>query len=261
MTDIIGITSEQLDSLTLLMHEKGINLKQALVLYNSNTRANENALHDLQNMDTKRMSKTELIEATWKLPEMDQYLYELLSEQGGFMTGSNVTSDIDDPKDEDWCVQIAPSAFSLYSLGQSDHGYWEADGFSTVYCHYQGKLVNIICFSDTQLFEAWYVATEIMRGIKDHFVPRPPNTYYGNAPTTTSMSDIFATKWKRVILFRALKDIAYEPARKREMDNDDAVKYHKCRECSREAIYFTCKAAKDHYLATTICERCAGITY
>ncbi len=260
MDNILAFSPRQLDTVASLMDTYDLDLASAIAMYNTNARAKLQELDDLKMVDAKRMTKEEVITATWKMPEMDKYLYELLGEQGGFLTGSNVTSNIEHPNDEDWCVQIAPNAFSQYSIGQSDQGYWEADGFSTVYCHFRGKLINIICFSDTELFKAWHVATKIMQDIKHRLVPEN-KVNYGVIDEAPTMADLFADKWKRVILFRALKDIAYEPRYKRAMDKDDARKYHKCSECSREAIYFTCRAARKHYEATTVCERCAGITY
>lgn len=209
----------------------------------------------LRNLDPSKMTKQEIIEATWKLPALDEGLYEMLSIQGGFKTGSSVFTDIENPNDEDWCVCMSPSVFSGHSLGQADHGYWEADGFSTIYTHYKGQLLNIICFSDTRLFYAWQATTQAMihmsnmQDVERDF--REP----------ISFAELFRTKWKRVSLFRAFKDIAYDPRSKKAMDKNEAFKYHKCCECSREAIYFTCKAARMHYEETAVCERCAGITY
>lgn len=209
----------------------------------------------LHNLDITKMSKKEIIAATWKLPELTTDLYFMLEEQGGFKTGSSVFTNIENPNDEDWCVCMPPSVFNGHSLGQADQGYWEADGFSTIYTHYKGTLLNIICFSDTRLFYAWQATTQAM-------------IHMGNMVSierdfrgSINFAELFKTKWKRVILFRAFKDICYDPISKRAMDNDDAIKYHKCSECSREAIYFTCKAARTHYEETAVCERCAGITY
>lgn len=262
MNNLSTFTLDQIHKASDLAHKEGYSLDEALSLVRSrdqkSQRAKNKELNDLLKLDIRQMSKTEVIEATWKLPEMHSTLYEMLKEQGGFMTGSNVTSNIIDPKDEDWCVQMPPSVFHGCSLGQSDHGYWEADGFSSVYCHHNKKLINIICFSDRELFNAWYFATKTISSLKNTILDFPTYPWQENQLV---FSDMLATKWKRVILFRALKDIAYEPRPKRPMDHDDALKYQKCKECSREAIYFTCKAAKDHYLMSAICERCADITY
>lgn len=252
-------TFDQVKRATGLVVQRVIAIQDALAIVRKedNEKADEKmrAYEALHNLDITKMSKQEIIDATWKLPELPKEVYYLLEEQGGFKTGSSMFTDIENPNDEDWCVCIPPSVFDGWTLGQSDHGYWEADGFSTVYTHYKGQLLNIICFSDTRLFYAWQATTQAMI----HMGNMLPTERDFREPI--NFADLFRTKWKRVILFRAFKDICYDPISKKPMDKVDAIKYHKCCECSREAIYFTCKAARTHYEETAVCERCAGITY
>lgn len=254
MHDLTTFTYKQIKKATEICTLNSCSLPEALDIIQQEDRHKANNLRKLQNLDTRKMSKQEVIDETFKMPELSLDMYELLKDCNGFMTGSNVIADIDNPNDEDWCVQIAPVAFMEYSIGHNDNGYWEADGFSSVYCHREGKLINIICFSDGALFNAWKFTTEVMKSLK---------TYAGELSyfTTIDMHDILKTKWKRVRLFRALKDISYVPIHKQTMSKDDALKYYSCKDCSREAINFTCKAAREHYQETAVCERCSGITY
>lgn len=214
-------------------------------------------LEKLKATDTSKLTKKEIIDLTWQLPELPDNMYDLLTEEGGFITGSSVTSNIESAKDEDWCIMLPPNVFYEWCLGTSNEGYWESDGFSTVYCHRNGVLLNIICFSDANLFTAWFAATNVLKIIKDNVILPPKFSAYGKV----NVSDMLAVKWKRVAIFRAIKDAFYEPHVKKPMDKELAFKLNKCSECSREAIYFTCRAARDYYNANCICERCSGIEY
>jgi hypothetical protein len=255
----VYIQPDQADAISTIMSNSNCGLALALSIFNNKVRDEREKLNKIKQLDIRHMSKKEVIAATWSLPELSKDMYELLSEQGGFKTGSSVFTDINSPNDEDWCVCMPPSVFSEYTIGQCDEGYWHADGFSAIYAHHNGMLINIICFSDARLFEAWFATTEAMKKMAEWPTLATPYNWSNN--NQINLAELFKTKWKRVILFRALKDICYEPHMKRPMEQDAALKYSKCKECSREAIYFTCAAAKAHYEATVVCERCAGITY
>lgn len=211
--------------------------------------AQHEKLAALTKLDTRKMTKKEITDATWQLPPLHGSLYDLLQEQGGFQTGSHIIANITNPNDEDWCVLINPNVFYDYTLGQSDNGYWEADGFTSLYAHFNNKLINILCFSDEALFDSWRFATEFMESTYDQYC------------TDFNVVELVNVKWKRVRLFRALRDIAYEPRVKKSMLIPEALKYRKCSSCSREAINFSCKDARLYWQETAICERCSGITY
>ena len=213
--------------------------------------AERNKLNHLRELDPRNMTKEEVIKATWQMPPLSKDLYDMLISDG-FQTGSGALG-YTNSKDEDWCINMPPHVFYEYTIGQSDHGYFEADGFSSIYCHYNGRLFNILCFGDFQLYKAWLYTTEMMQRVQ-----RDKLKYLH---FSVDLNDVLATKWKRVILFRAFKDIFYEPLNKRPMDKLAALNYNKCAECGRETLYFTCRAAKDHYLASGQCERCSGIEY
>ncbi len=201
--------------------------------------------------DVTQLTKEERINKVWKLPKLSSNLMAQL-EECGFITGSSVYSS-GKPNDIDWCVNIRPTAFKHYTLGCTNQGYWEADGFTSVYGHYEGTLINIICFSDIDLMDAWYRATVVMKALKDMNVEQSP--FSRNAKTHVGTA--FDTKWKRVRMFRALKDI-FTPVRALEepLELKEALKYSKCKRCGQEAINFTCKDVKDRYIRSGICERC-----
>ena len=242
--DTIFTVKEILEA-TAICNRRGCTIEKALesIITAEQNRAIE--LQSILDLDPRKMTKTEITTATFKLPNMPSNLYEDLT-FFGFKTGSSVYGAVGAPvNDEDWCVLMPPTAFIGYTLGQDDQGYWEADGFSSVYCHIDDKLINILCFSDNRLFTAWSCATDAMTKLQ----------------VDLSTAFILGTKWKRVRIFRALKDALYDPINKKSMPKDDAWKYEKCTCCSQEAINFTCRDAKNHYQLTAICERCSGITY
>ncbi len=59
--------------------------------------------------------------------------------------------------------------------------------------------------------------------------------------------------------FRAIKDILTDHTiMETDLTKSQVWLYIKCIKCGQEAINFTCKAAKDYYDKTVICERCSG---
>lgn len=209
----------------------------------------------LMNMDCRNLSKRVHIKLTLGMPELSDDLYNELK-LNGFKTGSSVYTTVEKPNDEDWCICISPVAFKKFSIGHGDNGYWEADGFTSIYTHYKGQLLNIMCFSDDRLMHAWRYATVTLSNLLIENMNH--NTGWNGI---SNAEDILNVKWKRVRLFSALRDVFYDPTHKRTMNTEEAREFHKCSACSREAIFFTCKAARDHYKETCICERCSGLTY
>lgn len=197
--------------------------------------------------------KSELIKAAWASPELSSSRYELLLEHG-FVTGSSAfASNKVKPADEDWCINIPPERFCNSAKSNMDNGYWEADSFSSVYAHRHGKLLNIICFSDLKLMEAWYMATQYMSLLRMAAVAESPYDKLRSKCRT----DMFDKKWMRVRVFRALKDVLH-PVRPLAEPRTliDASKYNICRICGREALNFI---DKPHWLMWEmdgICDRC-----
>ncbi len=216
-------------------------------------------LDEQTDVDLSKMTKAERIEATWKLPALSPELFNLLQNEG-FLTGSSILNGIEniniDPNDFDWCISVPPHVFKHHALGANNQGYWEQDGFSSLYAHYQGELINILCFSDTQLMDSWYMTTQMMSLIAKCQIKRDFYSRHSSM-STNHIGRVLDTKWKRVRLFRALKDIMYDARQLNEpLDIGEALKYGKCRLCGQEAINFTCKEAKMSYQQTGICERC-----
>jgi hypothetical protein len=197
----------------------------------------------------ERMAKEERIEATMKLPMLSESLYDLL-ERDGFKTGSDIYSNVE-PNDYDWCINVPPHAFSGFALN-TDADYWINDGFASVYAHYHGNLLNIICFSDYELMQAWFMATKVMRRLSNQYQV----DQYGRV--VADIGALFNEKWARVRVFRALKDIFW-PMRElpEPLDRQEALQHHMCMICGREAVNFTCKAARVAYQESGICERCS----
>jgi len=251
-----SFTYEQIMRAYSLSQVANINFNLALEKILGAERKSQLTISALKALDPRKMTKKEVIEATRQMPELPQELYNMLSSEGGFRTGSTVYGA--NPKaanDEDWCVILPPSVFKEYSIGQSDQGYWEADGFSSVYCHRNGVLLNILCFSDLNLYNAWLYTTNTMQWLMTLQTVDPHKS-------GIEFASFMQKKWQRVRLFRALKDIFYTPKPLRvSLEKEEALKYTKCRTCGQEATNFTCKAAKDHYQQTGTCERCSGLTY
>lgn len=215
-------------------------------------------LDALLNRDTSKMSKSERIELTWQLPPLTDSLMDVL-EENGFMSGSSVYTDIENPPDIDWVVMVPPHVFEKHSLKPNNDGYWNEDGFSSIYCHDGNKIYNILCMSRNDLFDAWAYATQAMVALKN--TPMRP-AFTSNMKEQYPFQDAFATKWMRVRIFRAIKDVFLDhtPLEKR-LSREDAGKRSSCRVCGEEAVNFTCKAAREHWQGTAIGECCSGETY
>jgi len=196
------------------------------------------------------LSKEEKQKQAMELPSIDDQLWEDMRNYG-FQTGSSVYSSKKNPADIDWVVPIPARAFIIQGCAVFcgvDHSDYldETHDFQPLYANRDGILYNIICISDSNKFEAWKQATAIMKAIYQ--------TYSGIDKAITEY------KWKRVRIFRALTDIlepvkirrSYEP----EISLEDALKWHVCVTCGREAANFTCKAKRVHWETTGVCERC-----
>jgi len=188
----------------------------------------------------KHMTKEEKMEAARLLSPLDSFMQSILNE--GFMTGSMVYGDPAAAKDRDMCVLIHPRAFTGQALGAEDTDYFEEDGFQALYANDGSDLpVNIICFSNPRLYEAWQKATITMKTL------------------SIQSPGIFFTKWKRVRVFRAFVDIFWKVETLpefRRMDTRKALDLKRCVDCGREAIYFTTMSEQLAYETTGICERC-----
>ena len=186
-------------------------------------------------IDIKNMTKEQRITATWTLPALTDSLWKTIQETG-FKTGSSVFSDAES-NDLDFVVAVPPHVFEGYAVGMLDTGYWHNDGFTSLYAHYDGALINILCMSDSELMRAWHLTTDIMKQMQLR---------------------AYDTKWKRVRVFRALVDVLWpERQLKEPLSKEEAWEHHKCSLCGREAINFTCMAERQKYQATGICERCS----
>lgn len=212
----------------------------------------------VNNEKIARMSKQEIIDATWKMPELTDGLYKLLEDEG-FPTGSDIYGrDEVIPNDYDWCIIMPPHVFDGYAVG-TDQDYWVDDGFCTVYTHYNGNLLNIICFSNYDLYRAWYYATETMRHLNNFGIRGTKASPYIREDCSVG-GYMNASKYNRVRLFRALVDMFWPVKKvsdKKRLTFEQAMQFEKCMECGREAINFTHKEAKDFFKANGICQRCA----
>jgi len=207
-----------------------------------------------------RDNKAGRMDDALQLPALPPALWKLLIDEG-FKTGSEVYAPGIESADEDWCIAISPNVFSGYASGIGDGDYFETDGFASLYAHDgEGKIVNILCFGDYALFESWYMTTRTMQILmnyatheftsRGHMIPVTPRR--------TVLKQAFETKWKRVRLFNALRDILWPvKALMRDLDKGAALKAHKCKRCGRKAEFFSCWPEKKKYLDTGVCERCA----
>lgn len=208
--------------------------------------------------EINRMTKNERIEYTWQLPELPASMMDVVMECG-FRTGSRVYGGAGDDSDHDWVVNVPPHVFEPYVLNGQDRGYWEQDGMSTVYAHIDGRLLNIICISTPDLFQAWYHATHYM--IILCATEAPTNFWRSDEPNHVTAriagqaSGSF--KWARVRMFRALCDAMRRPtAMLKPLDFLEATTYRKCATCGREALNFTNRPQLELYEQTGVCERC-----
>jgi hypothetical protein len=111
-------------------------------------------------IDATMYDKAEVIRRTWEMPELSAALYNEL-QRNGFQTGSTVYGNPDTANDEDWGISIPPHVFTGYAVGTSNTDYFDAD-FTPLYAHHAGKLLNIMCFGNYNLFLAWRGTTELM---------------------------------------------------------------------------------------------------
>lgn len=187
-------------------------------------------------------NKERVIKSVRSLPPLTEEHIGYLNSHG-FRTGSTVYGDISEAKDVDWVVNLPPFYFSGHAAGVEDsEAYWDERCMDPIYAHYDGVLFNIICMNDySGLFNAWKQTTDTMEFL-----------YHAS-----SAGKVMKEKWQRVRLFRALLDI-YWPVQPTSypLAKESALLQQVCTICGREAINFTCKAAKDHYLSTAVCERC-----
>ena len=212
------------------------------------------ALHEqteIRNEAYKGMTKEQLIKAAWQLPELPDHLWNLKELVGGyrtgFITGSTIHAPNSDCNDLDWCTLEHPKAFSGYATNAENADYFDSDGFSSLYAHKNGQLINILCFADTRLYAAWEFATDIMKDLAD---------------SSSVCRKRFETKWRRVRVFDAFKDM-YWPvyAMHAPLGRVEAIKSQICRRCGRPALFFTDQAHKTEYQKTAICERCQSTEF
>jgi len=202
-----------------------------------------------------KAGRMEDAEAYMPLPP---HLWQLLNEQG-FKTGSEVYAPGIKSADEDWCINCSPNVFKDYASGTQDQNYFETDGFASLYAHDgHGKAINILCFSDYQLFESWHKTTQFMQKLmaseakEFNFNSEHSSDKWGN-----DLRPILEKKWCRVRLFSALRDILWPVrARTQDMPKDEALRTHKCKRCGRKAEFFSSWPAKKAYLDSGVCERC-----
>lgn len=169
-------------------------------------------------------------------------LWDMIVKEG-IQTGSSVYSSAK-PKDLDYILNLPPSVFEGYTVGNPSN-YWKGkNGFTILYAKSpMGEIVNLILFSDAHDMQVWIKTTEIMKRLfQDYF------------------ENEFNDKYKRVRIFRALNDIMYnrEPM-KNQMTSAYAVKHSVCKICGREAINFTNAVRRRMYLETGICEPCQNL--
>lgn len=211
--------------------------KQLGEIQHSIYEANKKVLEQLKWMD-----KSDRIRLTFTYPELSIGCMDLLTDESfAFKTGSTVFSPRpENANDIDYVVLIHPRAFTGYAVGAEEADYWEEDNMSVLYAHRDGKLYNIICIGDLELFNAWRRATEIMQSLM------------------ANCSGLkLERKWARVRIFRALKDVLFPVRPKRTaVAYDIAIKHNMCVSCGREAINFIDKAHRESWQKDGICDRC-----
>lgn len=207
-----------------------------------------------------RQSKQDLFKAVFELPQLTDSLYDLLGKKGT-MTGSRVygvgKATMDAARDEDWAIYISPEAFNGYTLSASKQksGYNRRnESMSVIYGHRNGILINIMCFSDEHMFDAWRLTTMVMTVIADM---TDRNYSYLNKKDRDMLREMLEEKWGRVNIFRALREGLYV-AEKRTKPYDVlyAWRYRSCVECHGPATNFTCAQAYNNWQRDGRCERC-----
>lgn len=228
------------------MNTEIVRIKEDIKRLNSELRQARLALADIRTSEQllPPKSREELIKEAWLMPELPETVFHSLThELGGFITGSTVYFSAE-PNDLDIVVNAPPTIFEEWATNTLHTGYWEADGMTVVYAHYNNQLLNIICISDYNVFKAWYFATEIMKLL------------FNSAAYGPKLN--FNRKWARVRVFRALRDVLTPVVgRTKPLSHEDAIKYQKCVYCHREAINFINKDSKRRWEATGVCDRCA----
>ena len=187
----------------------------------------EHELDEATNLDLRHMTKQERIEATWALPALSPSHMATIQESG-FITGSS--NIISNPNDIDWCVNLPPTVFRHHALGANNQDYWEQNSFSSLYAHYEGTLINLLCFSNMDLMNAWYVTTQAMNYLAKFSGKK--SFFYATSSSPPSCNDLLRnamlTKWKRIRIFRAIRDVLYNaPLLENPMTKSDALKYNK----------------------------------
>ncbi len=205
-----------------------------------------------------RNTKIGRMEDAMEFPALTPQLWDLLSTQG-FKTGSEVYAPGIASADEDWCIHISPQAFIGYAAGIEDDSYFETDGFASLYAHdNSGKAVNILCFSDYNLFEAWHKTTQVMENLmQTTLYDQSYKAFIDRENPHRPLAKIFEKKWCRVRLFSALRDILWPvEVLQKPMAEKEALRWNKCKVCGRKALFFTSRLEKHKYLEDGICERC-----
>ena len=148
-------------------------------------------------IDPNTLSDVERKEAIFSLPELTPDHMSLLR-SSGFITGSTVFNDPAKADDIDYCIKGSPRVFSGYAIGISDKAndeyMWSKTDFVSIKGHCKGKVINILCFSDPELYEAWSLATDAMIDL------------LSSPKWDVKIYEACAVKWKRVRIFRALVD-------------------------------------------------------
>ena len=208
-------------------------------------------------------NQDELKQALTEVPELSGGLMDLLRNEG-FRTGSSVYSSAK-PMDEDWCINVPTLVFQGYALDvaknwrDDDKLYWDEnnpDGMGVIYAHRYGTIMNIMCFADYQMMMAWYHTTIIMNRIREMNVPK--SLFWARRfDESISLTDVFDEKWKRVRVFRAIKDILapHKPLNE-PLSPSEAWDRNCCRICGKEAINFIDQVSRKDWEIDLICDRC-----
>ncbi len=114
-----------------------------------------------------RVSRVEVAAEIAFYPPLTEEMWDFINLEG-FRTGSSVFALGIEPADEDWCVHMPPSVFEGYAYGTQTEEYIHDSGdFTSLYAHdSEGKTINLICFKNYELYEAWREATAIMSSLK-----------------------------------------------------------------------------------------------
>ncbi len=214
-------------------------------------RAAQNALDARNNKDGR-------INDAMAYPPLSSTLWKFLRDQG-FKTGSEVYAPGIKSADEDWCINCSPQAFRGYAAGIDDTDYFESNGFASLYARDgDNKPINILCFSDYELFEAWHKTTQVMENLTHTTLEDVDYSNGAHKPfASTKLEGILEKKWCRTRLFQALRDILWPvKALAKDLNKHDALKKRVCKRCGRKAQFFSSWPNHKAYLDSGICERC-----